>query len=294
MNRNVLFVRAGFVVVVVMAVLVVLVRLQSSREPETEIGESDAQPAARIVENRQSSMRPSIAKPQRKDSVLEILPTPVSSPAQTHLVWAIQSVQIVNRERQKFENGSQQERMLASLGKKLFVNDYRYAALATGAVEAEDAEPVYTAITGNMDTLPPPEQLYTPDESMAGSPTLSERYQTLVKSSNPAYREIWSLVSHYDPAGETDLFMDALIFAAFNSSLDNLIRIAAESADIEESEHPQGGPGSSSWNVGSWRLAQDSLRNVFSERFNARGIDPLMIIALTQVKASGGPDLVIP
>jgi hypothetical protein len=199
--------------------------------------------------------------------------------------------------------------MLEGLAQKLFVDDYRYAARATGLLDPENAEKAYTDLRANLDALAkaPMVDGYSAMPAYGTIDSLSEHYAKMLEATNPAYRQVWDVVADVDPSGQTDLYKDALAYTVLHSQIDEWVEdMVAQQEKVWSSlteihtgdkltETIQQHIDASEVLVDAYRELQRAYGIIFAERFAMRGADPNLVTKLSNITASNiGPELKIP
>lgn len=231
-----------------------------------------------------------------------------SPQAEPYLVRAVQTFRFIEQVKRRFPEQSLERDLLDSLASKLFSNDYRYAARATGALDPEQAQVAYQKLKAQADGLPDhyePLAVFTLAPGPA-APLLAESHARMMTNPNPAYRRVWEIVEQYDPyANQTDLWKDALFYAASHAMLNDWMRremklletYTLPGADESFRQLAEQGFRDSVMEVlDHMTQAQAAYQEVFAERFRARGLDPELAEALKDLNMGdvGGRDFDIP
>jgi hypothetical protein len=249
------------------------------------------------------------------DPILHLLGGTVPAEAQPYLIRAVQCAQIIEKERQVFSSNSGGPSQLDGLQRKLFMEDYAYAALATGKLDASQAGAAYEKLSANLKASPvapsvtPVKDPLPVDQYAADK--LNAHYMTMFGSENDSYSNVWRAVSSFSPnATQTDLFMDALAYAALRCEAatwietekqhcqETLARMAKTMDDPARSAVAMKSYSDLSNNeVNDLMLLQEAYRHVFAFRFaNNHGLDPIPIMPVLDkiIVHNIGPELVIP
>lgn len=290
---------AACVILIIMTALVV-VRITNTPPAEPAVAKDSTTLVATKSSARALAVRSSIAsRAVPQDPILNLLPEQVPPASQPYIVRAIQTVQLVEQERGQFPAGSHGDRLLAGIGRKLFMDDWHYAALAMGELDPAQAEAAYQAlmpnasntverpvVTGAGQPVREPVQLAQTQLPAAASEALTEHTTGMVNAThNPVYGQVWEQVKVYDPHAQTDLFKDALLFTAMYAQMNEWIQQEAVTRAETYAQLTQldVNPDQLQRSVESYQdisdnftaeygAVQASLQNVFLERFRSRGI----------------------
>lgn len=146
---------------------------------------------------------------------------------QSLLDRAMSTALFVEKERRMFPPNTNGERLLAGLQRKLFNDDYLYAALITDRVDPSKVETVFEGLRELMarEAATAETNMVRPSLSQASSgPAVQHRwrshYQALLESSNPGYRNVLkALDAHTSGAMDSDLFKDAALYVGLRTTL---------------------------------------------------------------------------
>ena len=294
MNSRVLWI--AFAVAVIVIILV-----RPGRQPEPEPIQNAA-PEVERQGSRVAQARPAAldlpARPPRHPA-LDLLAEPAPSAAQPFIVRGIQTVQLIEQHRRRFPKDSHGARLLEGLARKLFMDDYRYAALATGEMDAAGAEAAYDALAARVSatTVYPaefdmsvdlePVELSDHDLPPLTVERMAEHHAAFMSNAaNPVYQTVWAAVEPYDPSAQTDLYKDALLFAAQHAEMTEWIdrekkellvaidRMGEISSDPDQFERSmQSHREMTDRMISEYAYVQEATQQIFEERFRARGIE---------------------
>jgi hypothetical protein len=156
------------------------------------------------------------------DACLQLLGEAVPVEAQPYLVRAVKSVQVIEKERCPFAKNSPCDMLLEDLRRKLFVDDYTFAVLASGKLDSSRANAIFDKLAANIRQLPElpaptPAEEPLPTDIRAAKP-MREYYGAMIQSENEGCRRVWNVVRTFDTNGlSSGLFKDALTYVALRS-----------------------------------------------------------------------------
>jgi hypothetical protein len=294
---------------IVLAVLVIGILSWTKFRDPPDVPATEEQPKPE-TRSRSGLLSPGLA-PQLGSSSVELLGTPVPKEAQPYMAQAVQSSLMIEHELRKLPTNSVGRTLLSGLSRRLFVEDYRYAAYATGALDHNDAVEIYEQLLTNLkekkaiDPLESVEPVLLP-----GTTRMADYY--MPKLEDPMFKEVWEHVVQYDPVGTTDVFKDALLFAGLNSEMRAWIeekeeerrqviqRHAAYVNDLVNSEGLSAADRRSLFdnvdtsalrdiynsienNLRDYHAVQSAYRNIFTKRFWSKGVDPAVLDSLVTI-----------
>jgi hypothetical protein len=282
----------------------------SARDQATVVSTSDG---IDLIGKRFEGGRASLSTPASAmaDPRLEWLAEPVPPAAQPYLIRAVETARYARREASQFSEGSHGQNLMIAVGRKLFIDDYRYAARATGTLDPERGQEVYDRFQENV-TNQPIVEVRLPEQALPpgfAAELLAEHYEAMFRNPNPVYKEIWEIIAPYDPGAETDLLKDALGYATLymqveewrGQIVDMQHEEAIRSAELAQDPTVMQTRIDSFNELGDARLSeyvflQAALQNLFMERFRSRGIEPEIIHSLRGLPMDGvgGRDFEIP
>ncbi len=249
------------------------------------------------------------------DATLQLLGEAVPAEDQPFMIRAVKSAQVIENEKRTFPKNSPGDRLLDGLQRKLFIDDYTYAALATGKMDSTRATEVFGKLVEKLRQLQhvpvqlPSEEAARSDNHVADR--MSSHYQALLQSQNEGYSNVYKTVSAFSPnVLSSDLFKDALAYVALrtevNEWMDEEIK-DRQTVLARQTEHIKNAQlaGTSSANyeavsqsqVANLMRVQGAYHNVFSFRLaDNHGLEAGPVLTeLDKLKLAGvGPELIVP
>jgi hypothetical protein len=235
----------------------------------------------------------------------------VPAPAEPYLVSAVKCARQVDAEASKYPTNSHPYQLLKALEKKLFADDYAYAALAVGSgMDRTNALAAYEKLAEQA----VPDRTAPLARIPEASADLEVYYSGIVNEGHTdAYWNIVQALSKYTRKNPlaTDLFKDAALYAGLREQANGWIENVQAETDMLSKKHTEqlaneptvlsnlntGFMGMQDQRKREFKELQESYRKVLAYRLADRhGLaDPTLFADLNAIQLkNAGPELVIP
>jgi len=147
----------------------------------------------------------------------------------SQLAPAIRTYQFLEEEKERFEIGPNARRRIEALQRKLFLDDYAYAAMANPEMNCADAEAVLAQLPGMAESgvlKNATQPISVPQSAEGDFRKMSEHCRLLLdRSGNPGFSNILQLLERRlgVVSLEAQTFIDACIYVGMKSYLEDLI-----------------------------------------------------------------------